>query len=126
MLVYRPNDISPSRANQSQAKFKSAVGGNLLQSSVNLTKVKIYRISHLLLDNFPTFLLVRWLTTSSLKVNIAYIISSVEHRLTIGFLNTTFVQGSLHVNLFASIGRTGTSKDKVKVSDICLNNSFLT
>ena len=35
-LVNRPNDISLSRANQSQAKFKSAVGGNLLQSWVNL------------------------------------------------------------------------------------------
>ena len=32
-----PNDISLSRANQSQVKFKSAVGGNLLQSWVNLT-----------------------------------------------------------------------------------------
>ena len=31
-LVNRPNDISLSRANQSQAKFKSAVGRNLLQS----------------------------------------------------------------------------------------------
>ena len=39
-LVNRPNDISLSRANQSQAKFKSAVGGNLLQSWVNLTMVK--------------------------------------------------------------------------------------
>ena len=29
-------------------------------------------------------------------------------------------------NPFASIGHTGTSKGKVKVSDICLNNSFLT
>ena len=36
-LVNRPNDISLSRVNQSQAKFKSAVGGNLLQSWVNLT-----------------------------------------------------------------------------------------
>ena len=36
-LVNRPNDISLSRTNQSQAKFKSAVGGNLLQSWVNLT-----------------------------------------------------------------------------------------
>ena len=35
--VNRPNDISLLRANQSQAKFKSAVGGNLLQSWVNLT-----------------------------------------------------------------------------------------
>ena len=35
-LVNRPNDISLSRASQSQAKFKSAVGGNLLQSWVNL------------------------------------------------------------------------------------------
>ena len=32
-----PNDISLSRTNQSQAKFKSAVGENLLQSWVNLT-----------------------------------------------------------------------------------------
>ena len=32
---------SLSRANPSQAKFKSAVGGNLLQSWVNLTIVKI-------------------------------------------------------------------------------------
>ena len=39
---YRPNDISLSRANQSQAKFKSAVGGNLLQSWVNLTIVSLY------------------------------------------------------------------------------------
>ena len=38
-LVNRPNDISLSKANQSQAKFKSAVGGNLLQSWVNLTVV---------------------------------------------------------------------------------------
>ena len=29
-------------------------------------------------------------------------------------------------NPFASIVRTGTCKGKVKVSDICLNNSFLT
>ena len=36
-LVNRPNDISLSRANQSQAKFKSVAGGNLLQSWVNLT-----------------------------------------------------------------------------------------
>ena len=36
-LVNRPNDIALSRANQSQAKSKSAVGGNLLQSWVNLT-----------------------------------------------------------------------------------------
>ena len=35
--VNRPNDISLLRANQSQAKFKSAVGGNLLRSWVNLT-----------------------------------------------------------------------------------------
>ena len=39
MLDNRPNDISLSRANQSQAKFKSAVGRNLLQSWVNLTIV---------------------------------------------------------------------------------------
>ena len=38
-LVNRPKDISLSRATQSQAKFKSAVGGNLLQSWVNLTIV---------------------------------------------------------------------------------------
>ena len=38
-IVNRSNDISLSRANQSQAKFKSAVGGNLLQSWVNLTIV---------------------------------------------------------------------------------------
>ena len=30
------------------------------------------------------------------------------------------------INPFASIGRTGTSKGKVKVRDICLNISFLT
>ena len=36
-LVNRSNDISLSRTNQSQAKFKSAVAGNLLQSWVNLT-----------------------------------------------------------------------------------------
>ena len=30
------------------------------------------------------------------------------------------------INPFASIGRTGTSKAKVKVRDICLNISFLT
>ena len=40
-LVKRPNDISLLRANQSQAKFKSAVGGNLLQSWVNLTVVDV-------------------------------------------------------------------------------------
>ena len=39
VLVNRPNDISLSRADQSQAKFKSAVGGNLLQSWENLTIV---------------------------------------------------------------------------------------
>ena len=38
-LVNRPSDISLSRANQSQAKFKSGVGGNLLQSWVNMTIV---------------------------------------------------------------------------------------
>ena len=38
-LVNHPNDISLLRANQSQAKFKIAVGGNLLQSWVNLTIV---------------------------------------------------------------------------------------
>ena len=31
-----------------------------------------------------------------------------------------------YVNPFASIGRTGASKGKVKVRDICLNISFLT
>ena len=36
-LVNRLNDISLSRANLSQAKFKSAVDRNLLQSWVNLT-----------------------------------------------------------------------------------------
>ena len=36
-LVNRPKDISLSSANQSQAKFKGAVGGNLLQSWVNQT-----------------------------------------------------------------------------------------
>ena len=35
-LVNRPNGIALSRVNQSQAKFKSAVGGYLLQSWVNL------------------------------------------------------------------------------------------
>ena len=40
-LVNHPNGISLSRANQSQAKFKSAVGRNLLQSWVNLTIVII-------------------------------------------------------------------------------------
>ena len=39
-IVNRPNDTSLSRANQSQAKFMSAVGRNLLQSWVNLTIVK--------------------------------------------------------------------------------------
>ena len=38
-LVNRPNDISLSRANQSQAQVKSVVGGTLLQSWVNLTIV---------------------------------------------------------------------------------------
>ena len=38
-LVNHPNDISLSRANQSQAKFKSAVDRILLQSWVNLTIV---------------------------------------------------------------------------------------
>ena len=41
-LVNRPNDISLSRANPSQAKFKGAVGGNLLQSWVNLTIVATF------------------------------------------------------------------------------------
>ena len=44
-LVNRPNDISLSRANQSQAKFKSAVGGNLLQSWVNLTIITMMLIT---------------------------------------------------------------------------------
>ena len=38
--VNHPNDISLPRANQSQAKFKCAVGRYLLQSWVNLTIVK--------------------------------------------------------------------------------------
>ena len=38
-LVNCPSDISLSRANQSQAKFKSAMGSKLLQSWVNLTIV---------------------------------------------------------------------------------------
>ena len=37
--------ISVSRANQSQAKFKSAVGGNLLQSWVNLTIAVAQKLS---------------------------------------------------------------------------------
>ena len=41
-LVSRPNDIPLLGANQSQAKLKSAVGGNLLQSWVNLTIVGIW------------------------------------------------------------------------------------
>ena len=36
-LVNHPKDICLSRVNESQAKFKSAVGRNLLQSWVNLT-----------------------------------------------------------------------------------------
>ena len=36
-LVIAVHNISLSRANQSQAKFKTAVGRNLLQSWVNLT-----------------------------------------------------------------------------------------
>ena len=44
-LVNRPNDISISRGNQSQAKFKSDVGRNLLQSWVNLTIVTSIYIS---------------------------------------------------------------------------------
>ena len=39
-LVNCPNDISLLKANQSQAKFESAVGGNLLQNWVNLTIVE--------------------------------------------------------------------------------------
>ena len=50
-LVNRPNDVSLSRGNQSQAKFKSAVDRNLLQSWVNLTIVS----NHL----FPPFLVLR-------------------------------------------------------------------
>ena len=42
-LVNRPHDISLSRANQSQAKFESAVGGNFLQSWVNMTIVTMLR-----------------------------------------------------------------------------------
>ena len=42
-LVNRPTDISPSRANQSQAEFKSDVVGNLLQSWVNLTIISLMR-----------------------------------------------------------------------------------
>ena len=38
-LVNLPNDAPLSNVNQSQAKFESAVGGNLLQSWVNLTIV---------------------------------------------------------------------------------------
>ena len=38
-LVTCPNDICLSRANQSQAKLKSAVGRNLLQNWENLTIV---------------------------------------------------------------------------------------
>ena len=41
-LVNCLNDISLSSANQSQAKFKSAVGGNLLQSWVNLTIASLH------------------------------------------------------------------------------------
>ena len=39
MVFFVFDVISLSRANQSQAKFKSAVGGNLLQIWVNLTIV---------------------------------------------------------------------------------------
>ena len=47
-LVNRPNDISLSRANQSQAEFKSAVGENLLQSWENLTiDIKDLRLFHM-------------------------------------------------------------------------------
>ena len=59
-LVNRPNDISLSNANQSQAKFKSAVGGNLLQSWVNLTIVKIWMVNYskmFFLDKFSKSLL---------------------------------------------------------------------
>ena len=38
-LVKCPNDISLLRVNQSQAKFKRAVGRNLVQSWMNLTIV---------------------------------------------------------------------------------------
>ena len=40
-LVNRPSDISLPKANQSQAKFKSAVEGNLPQSWVTLTIIHI-------------------------------------------------------------------------------------
>ena len=46
-LVNRPNNVSLSRANQSQARFKSAVGGNLLQSWVNLTIVIMLALCHI-------------------------------------------------------------------------------
>ena len=39
--VNSPNDISLSTVNQSQAKFKSAMGGNLLQTWVNLTIIEL-------------------------------------------------------------------------------------
>ena len=61
-LVNRPNDISLSRANQPQAKFKNAVGKNLLQSWVNLTIVKLFKtvvrgnmISPMQLTSFLTY-----------------------------------------------------------------------
>ena len=41
-------------------------------------------------------------------------------------LGVGHLTGGPSLNPFASIGLTGTSKDKVKVSDNCLNNSFLT
>ena len=50
-LVNRPNDISLSRATQLQAKFKSTVSGDLLQSWVNLTVVKTQE-SKLLIDGW--------------------------------------------------------------------------
>ena len=54
-LVNRPNGISLSRANQSQAKFKSSVGGNLLQSWVNLT-IELVSLSRIALEFSPLLL----------------------------------------------------------------------
>ena len=50
-LVNCPNGISLSRANQSQAKFKSAVGRNLLQSWVNLTIIFMKNVIMILAPN---------------------------------------------------------------------------
>ena len=52
-LVNCPNDTSLSKANQSQEKFKSAVGRNLLQSWVNLTIVQMQQPVHKLWEFFP-------------------------------------------------------------------------